>query len=340
MKCSPVIIGGLYLGGNSDIRPKTINRGMHIGGIQQYRSLADGSQYPGYQKQWVDDLVQSGMMLNMVVELKYYGAATGAQVFTVEGKTYTVSAPVGTIQRRAGTKFPVAYSYQQVLNGQIDGLLHRLLVQVRNGVGIGNINLQLASEVDTDNEFGTSHGAIVYNREDSDQLAEAAYSYVAEWLRNPPSGIVGISRSVTLSLGYAGQWSGIAGFLRIHTERLMYSMDYLHMNSYNHSANWTAEQRLWEIVEYQQNLGPIGLSKNIIVSEIGSNANWPGGQSYFIGQIPAAIDRVNREQRAKNVGQFVMVLWFGSRDRTWGLLDPEEAGLVALTNMMNTPPFI
>jgi hypothetical protein len=338
---TPKVAGGVYFGGNADIRPKTINRNppMNIGGIQQYRSLADGSQYPGFNKQWIADLVADGKWLNLVTELKHYGATLGAQTFTVEGKAYTVPTPQGTVQRRPDTTFPVAYSYDQVLNGEIDGLLHRLLAQLRTKPANGRINLQLASEVDTDNEFGTSHGSTVYSREESDVKAVAAYRYIATWLRRPPSGIQGIPNGVTLSLGYAGQWSGIPGFVRTHPEGLMEQMDYLHMNSYNRNGNWTPERRFREIITWQGNLGPIGRSKDIIVSEFGSPAANTPNQAAYIGGVPAAIQKLNTEQTLVGRGRFVMTMWFSSRDPAWGLLNPEEAGLAALTEMMNTSPY-
>jgi hypothetical protein len=335
------VAGGVYFGGNADIRNRTTDRSpsMRIGGIQQYRSFADGMLYPGYQKAWISSMVDSGVWLNLVTELKHYGSPTGTQTIMVEGRHYIVPAPVGTVQRRPGTTFPVAYSYEQVLNGDCDGLIHRLLAQLRAVPAGGRVNIQLASEVDTDNEFGTSHGSSFYNREESDMLAVKAYEYIADWLRTPPSEIQGIDRGITLSLGYAGQWSGITGFVRTHPESLMSKMDYLHMNSYNRRGNWTPERRFREIIAWQSSLGPIGRAKDIIVSEFGSPAANIPNQAAFIRGMPAAITKINQEQYEAQQGRFVMTLWFSSRDPSWGVLSPEEDGLVALTEMMDTPPY-
>jgi hypothetical protein len=336
-----VVAGGIYLGGNGDVRPKTIDRTppTNIKGLQQYHSFADGMVYPGYQRAWVGTMVDSGVWLNLVMELKHYGAPNVIQTFTVEGKAYRVPMPDGTIQRRPGMVFPLAYSYDQVTTGAIDGLIHRLMAQLRGITGNKRVNIQLASEVDTDNEFGVSIGASIYTREQADIKAVAAYQYIVNFMRNPPNGIAPVPSGVTVSLGYAGQWSGIPGFLRTHPESLMAQLDYMHMNSYNHSANWTAEARFREIVTWTRQLGPIGRSKNIIVSEFGSSAAFPTGQAGYMGQVPAALTKLNAEQVARNEGRFVMAVWFGSRDSSWGTLSPEEEGLAALQKMLDTSPF-
>lgn len=334
------VAGGIYFGGNADIRPDTLNRNpsINITGIQQYRSFADGFQYPGWQKQWVHDLVSDGKWLNLVVELKHYGAAVSVQNFTVEGRSYSVPVPNG--RTRLTIDNALTFGYQQVYSGQIDGLLHRLLAQLRSIPTGKRVNVQLGSEVDTDNaNGGVIENNVTYARDQADLRAVQAYKYIADWLRNPPNGIAPLPNTVTLSMGYAGQWSGLPGFLRTHPESLMDKLDYLHMNSYNRSANWTAEARFREIVDWAHVLGPIGRSKNIIVSEFGSNASFMPNQAGYMAQVPAAIAKLNNEQFARGEGRFVMTLWFGSNSDQWGLLNPKEPGLVALQQMLDTAPY-
>lgn len=340
--------GGIYFGGNADVRPDTINRTppINITGIQQYHSFADGSLYPGYQNTWLAPMVQGGAWLNLVMELKHYGAAnTNAQTFTVEGKSYTVPAP--NMRYRLKIENALAYGYEQIYSGQCDGLLHRLLAQLRAIPAGGRINIQLESEVDTDNANPTDaapnvaviENGVNYTRAQADARTVQAITYIATWLRNPPTGIAPLPAGVTLSMGYAGQWSGTAGFVNTHPDTLMSKLDYLHMNTYNHSANKTAEANFREITEWVALLGPVGRSKNIIVSEFGSSAAYTPNQAGYMAQVPTAINKLNSEMVTAGRGRFVMTLWFGSNNDSWGLLNPKEAGLVALQQMLNTSPY-
>jgi hypothetical protein len=334
------VAGGIYFGGNADVRADTTNRvpPINITALQQYRSIADGSQYPGYQKTWIPPMVQNGVWLNLVVELKHYGATDAVQNFTVEGKSYSVPRPNGRV--RLTLDNALAFGYEQVWTGQIDGLLHRLLSQLRAIPTGGRINIQLASEVDTDNaNGGVVENGVTYSREDADLRAVRAYKYIAKWLREPPNGIAPIPQGVTLSMGYAGQWSGIAGFKNTHPEDLMCLLDYMHCNTYNHSSNWTAEARFREIVDWSAQLGPIGRSKGIIVSEFGSNAAYTPNQAGYMDQMPAAMNKLNGELIAAGRKPFVMTIWFGSNNDTWGTLNPKEGGLQGLQRMLDTPPY-
>jgi hypothetical protein len=335
------VAGGIYFSGNADVRPDTTNRTppISITAIQQYRSLADGSQYPGFQKQWVADMVAGGVWLNFVSEFKHYGAAnTNAQTFTVEGRSYTVPAP--NMRYRITLDNALAYGYKQMSDGLLDGLLHRLLASLRAIPAGKRINVQIESEVDTANaNGGTVENGVSYTREQSDIRAVAAVQYMANWLRNPPNGIAPLPADVTLSMGYAGQWSGLQNFINTHPETLMSKLDYMHMNTYNHSSNWTAEARFREIKDWINSLGPIGKSKGIIVSEFGSNAAYTPNQAGYMAQMPAAINKLNGELQTAGRGQFVATIWFGSNNDTWGTLNPKEAGLVALQQMLDTNPY-
>lgn len=331
------VAGGIYFNNNADIAPDT--HLINITSIQQYRSFADASLYPGWQKQWVADRVTGGAWLNLVIEPKHYGAATtNAQSFTVEGRSYTIPAP--NARNRITLDNALAYGYRQFSDGLMDGAIHRLLAQVRAIPAGGRINIQLASEVDTDNaNGGTVEGGVTYTREQSDTRAVAAYRYIANWLRNPPPGVAPLPVGVTLSMGYAGQWSGTQGWINTHPESLMTLLDYLHCNTYNKSSNWTAEARFREITQWAALLGPIGRSRNIIVSEFGSNAAFTPNQAGYMAQMPAAIMKLNGEQASAGRGQFVMTTWFGSNSDQWGTLNPKAEGLTGLQQMLDTPPY-
>ncbi|SIN13088.1 hypothetical protein SAMN04489832_3265 [Micromonospora cremea] len=200
--------------------------------------------------------------MNMVLELKHYGAPnSGPQSFTVDGTSYTVPGPSMTIQQRPGTTWPKAYGYGEVLNGQCDGLFHRALAQYRT-LGFG-VNIQLASELDTDHEFGTTEGSRAYTWAESDALAVQAMNYILTWFkaRTLPAG-------TTFSIGLGG--FDRACFQRTHPEALMSRLDFLQWNAYATNANDTALSRFrrtkdWAVAD----LGPVALSRPVIIAEWG-----------------------------------------------------------------------
>lgn len=327
------VAGGYYIGSNGDVRPDTVNRGMNLRGLTQYRSFADGSIFPGWQRDWIKTLmVENNVWPNYVLELKHYGASNqNAQSFSVDGVSYTVPAPNMTIQQRPGTTWPKAYGYGQVLSGQCDGLFARALLQLRT-MPAKKINIQLASEFDTDHEFGTTENGVSYTWAESDARALAAVKYIVTFFKSR-----GVPSGVTFTVGMAGQWNRPA-FIRMHPEDL--PVDYMHFNVYNHGESRTAEYRFKETLSWvRTDLGPKMRKLDIIVSEWGTNANWAGGQAAYISSVPAALKKINAEQAARLEGQYVMTNYFSSRDRTWGLLDPKEAGLTALKSAYDQEPY-
>lgn len=327
------VAGGYYIGSNGDVRPDTTARGMNLKSLTQYRSFADGSIFPGWQKDYISGLMTSnGLWPNYVVELKHYGAANqNAQTFTVDGRAYVVPAPNMTIQQRPSTTWPKAYGYGQVITGQCDGLFARALAQLRL-MPAGRINIQLASEFDTDHEFGVTEGGISYTWEQADVRAVAAVKYIINYFKSR-----GVPAGVTFTAGMAGQWNR-ASFTRMHPEDL--PVDYMHFNAYNHGENKSALARFKETLSWvRADLGPNMRKLDILVAEWGTNANWSGGQAAYISSVPAAIRTINAEQIARGEGQIVMTNYFSSRDKTWGLLDPKEAGLTALKTAYDTQPY-
>lgn len=329
--------GGIYVGSGADWRSDFA--GANVRSFTSYASLAQTGTaiYPGAD--WRAALIASGLLFNLVVELKWYGAGStvAGQAFKVEGKSYTVPAPNGRIQRRAGTTFPVAWSYDQVLAGQCDGLLHRLLVELRKIPATARVNIQFASEVDTDNEFGTSASTDrIYTRAQADTLAVRTYEYMIRWMRQPPAGISPLPRPgpVTFSVGWSGAWSGLDGFLTLHPETL--PVDYVQWNCYNQNGNLTAYERLTPMMASYRRLGPVMRAKPIIIAEWGTNPAHPGGQGPWIDTWPAAVQRVNAEQVQRGEGQILVTNYF---DSGYGLLTPRPAGIAALKRAYAAIPF-
>jgi hypothetical protein len=330
------VAGGYYISGNGDFRVDMT--GVNIRGMQGYHTFHEtaAAQWPG--QSWRRDLVAQGVWYNLVLELKSFLSGNGqipSQSFTVEGRSYTIPASNGRIQMRPGTTAPCAYSYDQVLSGTLDGLWHRTVANMRALPWGHRINIQLASEVDTDNEFGTSAGTSKYDKLQSDTKAVAAYSYIISWMREPPGEIAPINPRITFSMGWAGQWSGLDAFKRCHPDFL--PVDYCHWNVYNHSSNWVAYDRLRETLLYYRQCGPVMRQKPIIISEWGCNSAY--NQSVYIRSWPAAVARVNAEQLLRDEGQYVMTLYFGSRDSSWGTLSPKPEGISALQSAYRTPPY-
>lgn len=321
------VAGGYYVSGNGDMRADTTAQGMNLKGFTQYRSLADGSTFPGYQKTYLNDYIKSGIWGNFVLELKHYGAALGEQRFTVEGKSYVVPAPSMTTQQRPETAWPKSYGYDQITSGQLDGLLHRAAFQLK-AMPAGKINVQLASEFDTDHEFGTTESGKVYTWEQSDARALDALNYIIDYFRN-----YGIRKDITFTIGMGG--FNRAAFKRMHPESIMPKIGYLMWNAYRRVASQTAysifnRTKLWSDAD----LGPIAKSRDIIVAEWGTPMSL-ADQATFIRTVPAAVEKLNNESKT---GKFVMMNYFNS-NAGWGTLDPKQAGLDALKAIYLTPPF-
>ncbi|MFJ6199324.1 hypothetical protein [Micromonospora sp. NPDC092111] len=315
--------GGYYLAGNAD--PTADLVGGNFRSLTQYRSLADGYTFPGYQKPWLLALGGKGIAVNMVLELKAYGSATtGAQTFTVDGVTWTVPAPAMTIQQRPGTTWPKAYGYGQVLAGQCDGLLARALSQYRT-MGFG-VNIQLAAELDTDHEFGTTESGVPYTWAESDARSVQAMTYVVNWFRAR-----GLPAGTTFSVGSGG--FDRACYQRTHPEALMSRLDFLQWNVYATDPADTALGRFrrtrdWAVAD----LGPVALSRPVIVAEWGVRVAEFPDQAAWIATVPPAIAQLNAERGPR----IVRTNYFNSG---WGTLSPKATGLAALRAAYRTRPY-
>ncbi len=320
---TPPVLGGYYLSGGAD--PTTDMAGGNFRSLTQYRSFADGYVFPGYNQSWLVTLGRSGVRVNMVLELKHYGASdAGPQTFTVDGVRYTVPAPAMTIQQRPGTVWPKAYGYSQVLAGQCDGLLARALSQYRT-MGFG-VNIQLASELDTDHEFGTTEAGKAYTWAESDVRAVQAVIYIVNWFRAKA-----LPQGTTFSVGLGG--FDRACYQRTHPEALMTRLDFLQWNVYATSPTDTALARFrrtkdWAVAD----LGPVALSRPVLVAEWGVRVAEFPDQPAWIATVPPAIAQLNAER-----GPIIArTNYFNSG---WGTLSPKATGLAALRAAYARPPY-
>jgi hypothetical protein len=268
----------------------------------------------------VTELLGQGAMLNLVLELKSYGNAA-AQVFSIEGVSYAVPAMRGQFQLGSNTSTSGVpfHSYTQITSGACDGLIHRSLAALRNVPAGAWVNVQLASEVDTDNQYGIMDGSTKIGPLDSDALAVSAYTYIINWMRNPPVGIAPLPSNITFSMGWAGQWSEDATpgrFANAHPDSL--PVDYAMCNMYNHGEDWAAVDRLRENVDLIGTAGSRIRSLPIIIAEWGSSENWLGGQAGYMVEMGDALPAVQRDLADEGRGQIAVMNWFGSRDATWG----------------------
>lgn len=320
----PPVFGGYYLSGGAD--PTVDMAGGNFRSLTQYRSFADGYVFPGYRRPWLVTLGRLGVQMNMVLELKHYGSPdAGPQTFTVDGVTYTVPAPAMTIQQRPGTLWPKAYGYGQVLTGQCDGLFARALAQYRT-LGFG-VNIQLASELDTDHEFGTTEAGKAYTWAESDARAVQAVTYIVNWFtsKEPPQG-------TTFSVGVGG--FDRACYRRTHPETLMSRLDFLQWNVYATSASHTALARFrrtkdWAVAD----LGPVALSRPVLIAEWGVRVAEIPDQAGWIATVPAAIAALNAERGPR----IVRTNYFNSG---WGTLSPKTTGLAALRAAYLRRPYV
>jgi hypothetical protein len=318
------VAGGYYLAGNGDMRVDTA--GMNLKGFTQYRSLADGNIFPGYKKDYLKDFTSQGILGNYVVELKHYGAALTSQTFIVEGTQYTIPLPNMTTQQRPDTVWPKSYGYSQLTSGLLDGLLHRAASQLK--AMSGQVIVQIASEFDTDHEFGITDNDLKYSWEEADSLGLEAVNYIIEYMRS-----YGIGDNVSFSIGMGG--FAREAFYRMHPDSLMPKIGYMQYNAYRRAAHQTAytvfkRTKAW----IDEDLMPLAQAKPIIVAEWGSPSSL-ADQADYIATVPAAIAQLNEESAT---GKIVMTNYFNS-NLGWATLVPKQAGLDALKTAYLTEPY-
>ncbi|OJF15403.1 hypothetical protein [Couchioplanes caeruleus] len=287
--------------------------------MTQYRSLADPYLLPGWKAEWLTQL-SGDVLLNVVVELKHYGTRPGPQ--SVGGRT--VLAPTMMIQRRNGVGVP-AYGYGQVLAGHIDPLLDRLRVQLTAMPHPEMINVQFASEFDTDHEFGVIEHCPL-NWPEADARAVASVRYMAGYLLDG-----GIPAGVTFSIGCGG--FDRPSFRRLHPASLAGVLDRMQFNAYNHGTARTPYDVLNRTKAWiTDDLDPRWHRKPIIIAEYGTAASL-GSQAAWLAGVPGAIDRMESDGRP-----FVEALVYFDSNPEWATLNPRPEGLQALHRAYSTTP--
>ena len=313
--------GGYYLSGGANITADAAVL-QNMESMTTYRSIADDFTFPGYQKQWVNDL-GAGVDRNFALELKHYGHAAGQQ--TVGG--VVVPAPSMTIQQRPGTTWPKAYGYEQVTTGKVDPLLKRALDQLKAMPHNATVNIQIASEFDTDHEFGTTENGVAYTWAQSDARAVTAVKYIIGYFRSH-----GLPAGVTFSIGTAG--FDRASFQRLHPESLRPDVQVLQWNAYNHGAARTPYQvfqrtRAWAIADL-----PTWRDKEVVIAEWGTAVSL-GNQATWIAGVDEAVTQINTDGQGFTLG----TLNYFNSDPDWGTLNPKQAGLEALRTVYTASPF-
>jgi hypothetical protein len=311
-----VVKGGYYLSGNADIRPNTTDRGMRLTSLTTYRSLHDDVVVPGRRRDWISALMDRGVEPNVVLELKTYGGPPPTSL-TCAGRRYTVPAPTMTAQQRPGTTAARFYGYDQVTGGELDGLLCRAVTQL-DTLPAGPLTVQLASERDTDHEFGITLDGTAYTWAQADAMAVVAYSYIIDFFTTHST------RAATrYTVGMAG--FDHDSFLRSYVA----AADDIQYNAYNHGAtSRPAYDVFHRTYAWLPELPASARGKNVVIAEFGTSLRY-GDQAEWIGTVPAAIARLPRIR---------MTNYFDS-DSDWGTLDPRPAGLDALSRAYATAPY-
>jgi hypothetical protein len=310
----PRVKGGYYLSGNADIRPNTTARGMNLKSLTTYRSLYDNSIFPGYQKEWINELMAGGVEPNFVVELKLYGGPPSANV-TCGGSTYPTPAANMTAGPRVGNSWAKYYGYDQVTSGKLDGLLCRAVQQL-DALPAGPVTVQFASERDTDHEFGINLNGTAYNWAEADAMAIPAYTYLINYFKAHST------RAGTQYTVGMGGWDK-ESFLRSYVP----AADRIQYNAYRRNAAQTPYDVFNRTYQWLAELPAESQSKDVVVAEWGTPSSL-NDQAAWIPGVPDAISRL---------GRISMTNYFDA-NAGWGTLSPREPGLDALKAAYATVP--
>jgi hypothetical protein len=311
----PSVMGGYYLSGGGDITANTIGQGMNLKSMNAYRSLYDNYIFPGWNKSWINALMSAhGVEPNFVVELKAYGGPPPSSV-TCGGKTTATPAPDMTTGFWGSARF---YGYDQVTNGSLDGLLCRAVAQL-DALPAAPVNVQFASERDTDHQFGTTMSGTSYTWSQADALAVPAYKYMIDYFRahstrTPPA---------TYTVGMGG-WNHDS-FVRSYVS----GVDYVQYNAYNHNTWRNAYDTFNRSYAWLPELPAGSQSKRVIIGEWGTSYTY-GDQAAWIRTVPGAVARLPR----------IWMTNYFDGDADWGTLNPRQAGLDALTNAYSVVPYV
>lgn len=318
------IKGGYYLSNGNDIR-WDIN-GINCRAHTTYRSIANPYIFPGWNNNWIVELMNNDIHMNFVLELKYYGTSVAEQYFTVDGVRYLIPLPNMLTQKRPGQAWSLSYSYQQVLTGRCDGLLHRALNQLEQLPK--SINIQLASELDTDHEFGITVDGVVIDKQEADVLAAQTIEYIIDYFK---TNISEDAPQPTFSIGCGGFDRHV--FKRVHNEQLANKVDFLQWNAYATIKSATAYNIFGKVKNWVvSDLSPEWSTKPVIIAEWGVRQKEIPNQPSWILTVPESLAQLNSEVGPK----IVIANYFNSG---WGTLNPKGLGLLALRSAYASETF-
>lgn len=322
------IRGGYYLGGNAN--PTADLSAIRGRAVTQYRSLTDGAIFPGWDSAakgpatWLTELLEQGdTLVNVALELKQFGPPTGGP------------APTMRIQRRDGVGVP-AYGYDQVLAGELDGRLSVALEQLLALPNLHMVNIQWASEFDTDHEYGitmSSTGSRVIPWQEADWRAVDALHYImGYWLNQglPPVAHGG----PTFSIGMGG--FNRSAFLRMHEASLAPYFSRMQWNAYRRVATQTPADVLTRTRNWATADLPVAwLRMPVIIAEYGTPASL-GSQAEWLAGLAEAVEPMHASRTS--ILPLEAVNYFNSNPG-WATLNPKAEGLAALAEQHSRWPF-
>ena len=305
---TPLVLGGYYKGSGADIYPDTVNREMNLRSHTTYRSFADANLFPGWNKQWILNLMNAGVHMNYVLEWKFYGN-TGTSALGV--------TPNSIMQQRPSTTWPRFFGWNQVLNGSCDILMDRAIGQLNTLPT--PINIQFTSERDTDNEFGITENSTYISWSYADTLARQGISYCINYFKDN-----GAPLGTTYTAGIGG--FNKASFLRSYVPEV----DFMQYNCYNHNGWRSPLQVFKRTYDWIDELPVAARQLDIIIAEWGctypsSAAPTGATQGSWLRQVPTAVAQLPKIKIAN---------YFNSG---WGTLTSE--GLTGLIDCYNQHPF-
>lgn len=290
--------GGYYKAGLADIRPDVQTYAMNVRGFTTYTSWAQAAQaFP--VTAWADAAARGGMVPNYVWEPKVYGASPPAQY----------PAPNATMNNWSGAQF---YGWTQITSGALDQLLDDAADAVK--ALPYTINIQIASERDTDHYTGGIINGVAYTWPQLDALANAAVAYIISRFKNR-----GVANA-TFSAGMAG--FDQAAFVRSYCPEV----DVIQYNAYNHST-WNTPQTVFSRTYNWLPLLPAGSeTKPVWIAEWGCDTD--ARRPAYFQAVPAAIAALSRIQ------------YMSYFNATWGAIPVgDTASYQALADCYNDPLF-
>jgi hypothetical protein len=259
-----IVAPGYYLASNADIRTDISTYSLNVRGHTLYTSWGQGADAFPYAS-WVDTLARAGMTMNYIWEPKVY---SGTQL-----GSYT--APNASMATWASNQF---YGWTQITSGTLDPLL----TDVANAIKAlpYTINLQIASERDTDHAGGGTINGVSYTWAQLDALAVSAVSYIINYFKT-----AGVTNA-TFSAGMAG--SDQTSWDRSYCN----DVDIIQYNAYNHNGWQTPDAVFSRTYAWLSDLPAGSTTKPVWIAEWGCDTD--SRRPAYFAATPAAIAKLSR----------------------------------------------